>query len=98
MKINIITLVSEISGVIYTLGRKQHRSLKRKVVSFSDLRTINPTNPMVFEDANLEDMRQLHHDVLGISLEATDYDVKRILIDGGSLTNLLFLPCCKIMK
>lgn len=64
MTINIIVGGSLISGISRAVGCKHCRHLKKKAVIASEC---VPIDPVTFEDADLEGMRQPHHDARHIS-------------------------------
>ncbi|KAL5572667.1 hypothetical protein UlMin_022264 [Ulmus minor] len=97
--INVITDGSDISGISYSATRRHARvsvnpetcssqppagDYKDQVISFVDNEATTLINP--------------HHDALVISLLVANCKIKRILVDNGSSTNVLFLNMLKEMK
>lgn len=58
--------------------------LKGKIITFNNHGAVDPTDLIVFQDADFEGRRYLHHDALVISHDIADYDFKRNLSNGGA--------------
>ncbi|XP_074309203.1 uncharacterized protein LOC141643792 [Silene latifolia] len=54
--------------------------------------------PITFSDCDLVGIIDVHHDGLVISMQIRTANVRRILVDGGSLVNLIMLDVLKVMK
>ncbi|XP_074290559.1 uncharacterized protein LOC141617274 [Silene latifolia] len=57
-----------------------------------------PPPPPLYEVKFINDIPDLHHDGLVISMQIRTTNVRRILIDGGSSVNLIMLDILKAMK
>ena len=53
---------------------------------------------IAFTEENLKEVRVLHDDPIIISLTIANFNVKKILVDNGSLTNILFYDTFQRMK
>lgn len=52
---------------------------------------------ILFSESEMEHVTFLHNDALVITTEIDGYDVKRVLIDSGSSTDILFLYALRNM-
>ena len=51
-----------------------------------------------YSNEDLREVRTLHDDPIVVSLTISNYDVKRILVDNGSLIDILFYDAFQKMK
>ncbi|XP_031253460.1 uncharacterized protein LOC116111414 [Pistacia vera] len=95
---SIISRGSEISGVSYSSAKRYARANHHLEVQSIHLSPWLHTNQVIqFEDDELVTLAASHHDALVISLYITNILVKRVFVDGGSLTNIPFLETVKAM-
>lgn len=57
-----------------------------------------PSNIISFIDEGMYHVTNPHDDALVITFKMNDFDVKRILVDSGSLTDVLFLDALLVME
>ncbi|XP_074283049.1 uncharacterized protein LOC141607597 [Silene latifolia] len=84
---------SENYGLTSSVAKKIARTPKTKS-------PCKPGNipPITFSDCDLVGIPNLHHDGLVISMQIGTATVRRILVDRGSLVNLIILDVFKAMK
>lgn len=97
--VNIIMGSSEVSGITYSTARRHARVVVNPKTS------ISPTPPsaasnLVLSFIDNEDSTLINplHDTLVISLLISNYRIKRILVDNGSSTNIIFLNTLREMN
>ncbi|XP_074293261.1 uncharacterized protein LOC141620237 [Silene latifolia] len=95
--INVITGGSELSGLTYSAAKRRATESKGDHpetsyrVSQSDL-------PLVtFDETDVENGAEQHHDALTITLSIGNCTVRKVLVDTGSSVNLSMLETLKIM-
>ncbi|KAL5576029.1 hypothetical protein UlMin_017728 [Ulmus minor] len=97
--INVITGGSEISGISYSAARRHARVSVNPETCSSQPPAGDYTNQVIsFVDNEATALINPHHDALVISLLVANCKIKRILVDNGSSTNVLFLNALKEMK
>ena len=93
---NIITGGSEVSGITYSTARRHAWVVINPETNTSPPLSNTTTNQLIFfvdnEDSTLINP---HHDALVISLLIANYRIKRVLIDKGSSTNVIFVNALK---
>ncbi|XP_074283495.1 uncharacterized protein LOC141608044 [Silene latifolia] len=95
--VSVITGGSEIYGLTYSAAKRHATETKGDKPEFSlrvsrqDLLTIS------FDEADIPDMAEHHHDALIITLSIRNCLVKKILVDTGSSVNLIMLETLKNM-
>ncbi|KAL5560386.1 hypothetical protein UlMin_036597 [Ulmus minor] len=97
--INVITGGSEISGISYSAARRHARVFVNRETCSSQPPVGDYTDQVIsFVDNEATTLINLHHDALVISLLVANCKIKRILVDNGSSTNVLFLNALQEMK
>ncbi|KAL5545185.1 hypothetical protein UlMin_008969 [Ulmus minor] len=97
--INVITGGSEISGISYSAARRHARVSVNPETCSSQPPAGEATDQVIsFVDNEATSLINPHHDALVISLLVANCKIKRILVDNGSSTNVLFLNALKEMK
>ncbi|KAL5580697.1 hypothetical protein UlMin_013139 [Ulmus minor] len=97
--INVITGGSEISGISYSAARRHARVSVNPETCSSQPPAGDYTDQVIsFVDNEATALINPHHDALVISLLVANCKIKRILVDNGSSTNVLFLTALKEMK
>ncbi|KAI3757912.1 hypothetical protein L6452_05456 [Arctium lappa] len=98
---NCITGGSDICGTTYSAA-KRHASRgpddrpipkEARLKEDAELEAM----PLTFDQADLDDVHQKHHDGLIIQLSIGNCLTKRILVDGGSSANIIFFDAVKAM-
>ncbi|XP_031285190.1 uncharacterized protein LOC116143884 [Pistacia vera] len=95
---SIISRGSKISGISYS-STKRHARANQHL----EVKSIHPsprayTNQIIqFEDDEPATLAAPHHDALVISLQIANILVKKVFVDEGSSTNILFLEAVKAM-
>ncbi|XP_062104496.1 uncharacterized protein LOC133815702 [Humulus lupulus] len=89
--VNCITGGSEVSGITYSAAKRHARSTTSGEVLHSTNTNIDPNLVISFTSTEATDLLNPHHDALVISINVANCLVKRVLIDNGSSTNILFL-------
>ena len=96
---NVITGGSEVSGITYSAARRHARAAVNLETSLSPTLPSGASNLVLsFIDNEDSTLINPHHDVLVISLLIANCLIKRILIDNGSSTNVIFLSASKEMN
>ncbi|KAL5543502.1 hypothetical protein UlMin_007286 [Ulmus minor] len=96
---NVIIGSSEVSGITYSAARRHARVVVNLETSLSPTSPIGASNLILtFIDNEDSILINPHHDTLVISLLIANYRSKRILIDNGSSTNVIFLNALKEMN
>lgn len=97
--VNITTGGSEVSGINYSAARRHARVVVIPETSLSPTRHTGASN-LVLSFINNEDSTLInpHHDALVISLLIANCWIKRILVNNGSSTNVIFLSALKEMN
>ncbi|KAL5549568.1 hypothetical protein UlMin_004799 [Ulmus minor] len=97
--VNVITGGSEVSGITYSAARRHARVVVNPENNMSPTPQTGASNLVLSfidnEDSNLVNP---HHDALVISLLIANCRIKRILVDNGSSTNVIFLSALKEMN
>ncbi|KAL5577724.1 hypothetical protein UlMin_019423 [Ulmus minor] len=97
--INVITGGSEINGISYSAARRHARVSVNPETCSSQPPASDYTDQVIsFVDNEATSLINPHHDALVISLLVANCKIKRILVDNGSSTNVLFLNALKEMK
>lgn len=84
-----------ISGI--TISSIKHRHVdpcNPKIISYASLFH----EPISFKEGDLQKEVHPHHDAFVISILLANFKVKRILVDTGSSTNILFIEAVKQMQ
>ncbi|XP_021747717.1 uncharacterized protein LOC110713576 [Chenopodium quinoa] len=92
--VNVITGGSDICGLTYSAARKIARTGNPEEVVPMDARSNQDkaleAMVLAFDECDLGDYREEHHDSLVISLTIGNCLLKRVLVDRGSSSNVLF--------
>ncbi|XP_013588883.1 uncharacterized protein LOC106368462 [Brassica napus] len=88
--IHVISGGSEISGVSHASAKKSTRNAKHGLETTKPKRFLLCTNEISFTAKEQEKIMAPHHDALVISLTVENCLVKRILVDNGSSSNIIF--------
>ena len=96
---NVITGDSEVNGITYSAARRHARAAINPETSLSPTPPSGSSN-LVLSFINNEDSTLInpHHNALVISLLVANCRIKRILVDNGSSTNVIFLSALKKMN
>ncbi|XP_074293578.1 uncharacterized protein LOC141620666 [Silene latifolia] len=95
--VSVITGGSEICGLTYSAAKRHVTETKGDKPEFS-LRVSRQDLPAIsFNEADVPDEAQHHHDALIITLSIGNCLVKKILVDTGSSVNLIMLETLKNM-
>ncbi|XP_074306035.1 uncharacterized protein LOC141641263 [Silene latifolia] len=95
--VSIITGGSEICGLTYSAAKRHATETKGDKPEFS-LRVSRQDLPAIsFDEADIPDEAEHHHDTLIITLSIGNCLVKKILVDTGSSMNLIILETLKNM-
>ncbi|XP_074301515.1 uncharacterized protein LOC141632912 [Silene latifolia] len=95
--ISVITRGSEICGLTYSAAKRHATETKEDKPEFS-LRVSREDLPAIsFDEADIPDEVEHHHDALIITLSIGNCPVKKILVDTGSSVNLIMLETLKNM-
>ena len=85
-------------------ARREERNLRTKSVGWyvfgiSEERNLKPrvSTPIIFTDEDLATVKLLHADPLVIKLRIRDSIVSRVLIDGGSILDVIFWSALRRM-
>ncbi|XP_033134307.1 uncharacterized protein LOC117127764 [Brassica rapa] len=89
--IHVISGGSEVSGVSHTAAKKSTRNAKHSLETAQPKRLRLGTYEISFTAKEQEKILALHHDALVVSLTIANCLVKRILVDNGSSSNIIFL-------
>ncbi|KAI3770601.1 hypothetical protein L6452_01741 [Arctium lappa] len=99
--INCITGGSDLCGTTYSAAKRHasrgpdDRPIPKEARSKEDAEL--EAMPLMFNQSDLEDVHQKHHDGLIIQLSIGNCLTKRILVDGGSSANIIFFDAVKAM-
>ena len=88
--IHVISGGSEVSGVNHTAAKKSTRNTKHGLETIQPKRLLLGTDEISFIAKEQEKILAPHHDALVISLTVANCLVKRILVDNGSSSNIIF--------
>ena len=88
--IHVISGGSEVSGVSHTAAKKNTRSAKHGLGTSQPKRLLLGTDEISFTAKEQEKILAPHHDAQVISLTVANCLVKRILVDNGSSSNIIF--------
>ncbi|XP_074315633.1 uncharacterized protein LOC141651837 [Silene latifolia] len=95
--VNVITGGSEICGLTYSVAKRHTTETKGYKPEFS-LRVSRQDLPAIsFDEVDIPDKAEHHHDALIITLSIRNCLVKKILVDTGSSVNLIMLETLKNM-
>ncbi|KAF3530298.1 hypothetical protein DY000_02040212 [Brassica cretica] len=81
---------SEVSGVSHAAAKKSTRNANHGQETTQPKRLLLGTNEISFTAKEQEKILAHHHDALVISLTEANWLVKRILVDNGSSSNIIF--------
>ncbi|KAF3497309.1 hypothetical protein DY000_02053183 [Brassica cretica] len=93
--IHVISGGSEISGVSHAAAKKSTRNAKHGLETTKPKRLLLGTDEISFTAKEQEKILATHHDALVISLTVANCLVKRILVDNGSSSNIIFQTACQ---
>ncbi|KAK9714578.1 hypothetical protein RND81_06G105000 [Saponaria officinalis] len=93
-EVKFITGGSEICGLNHSAAKRIAKEAKLKPPT-PQVRNITP---ITFDDSDLQDIPDLHHDGLVISIQIGTARVRRVLVDGGSSVNLIMADVLKAMS
>ncbi|GFY88915.1 hypothetical protein Acr_06g0008550 [Actinidia rufa] len=90
------------SGGCLTSSRKKHarsalRLAEEEIYNFSSS-YVGDQTPITFSNDDLRGLHLPHNDALVVSAVIANFNVQRILIDNGSLADILFISAFKRMK
>ena len=88
--IHVISGGSEISGVSHASAKKSTRNTNHGLETTTPKRLLLGTDEISFTSKEQEKILAPHHDALVISLTVANCLVKRILVDNGSSSNIIF--------
>ncbi|XP_013594495.1 PREDICTED: uncharacterized protein LOC106302555 [Brassica oleracea var. oleracea] len=88
--IHVISGGSEVSRVSHATAKKSTRNAKHGLETTQPKRLLLGTDEISFAAKEQEKILALHHDALVISLTVANFLVKRILVDNGSSSNIIF--------
>ncbi|XP_013614080.1 PREDICTED: uncharacterized protein LOC106320259 [Brassica oleracea var. oleracea] len=88
--IHVISGGSEISGISHTAAKKSTWNAKHSLEAAKPKRLLLGTYEISFTAKEQEKVLAPHHDALVISLTVENCLVKRILVDNGSSSNIIF--------
>ncbi|XP_013727509.2 uncharacterized protein LOC106431243 [Brassica napus] len=89
--IHVISGGSEIRGISHAAAKKSTRNAKYGLETAQPKRLLLGTDEISFTAKKQERILAPHHDALVVSLTVANCLVKRILIDNGSSSNIIFL-------
>ncbi|XP_013665270.2 uncharacterized protein LOC106369696 [Brassica napus] len=89
--IHVISGGSEVSGVSHAAAKKSTRNAKHGLETTQPKRLLLSTDEISFTSKEQEKILAPHHDSLVVSLTIANCLVKRILVDNGSSSNIIFL-------
>ena len=90
--VNVITGGTEVSGITYSAARWHARAVVNLETNSSPPPSYMATNQVItFVDNENSTLINPHHDALVISLLIANCRIKRVLVDNGSSTNVLFI-------
>ena len=90
--IHVISGGSEVSDVSHAAAMKSTRNAKHGLETAQPKRLLLGTDEISFTAKEQEKILAPHHDALVVSLTIANCLVKRILVDNGSSSNIIFLP------
>lgn len=97
--VNVITGGSEVSSITYLATRRHTHVVVNPETSLSPTLHTGASNLVLsFIDNEDSTMINPHHDALVILQLIANYRIKRILVDNGSSTNVIFLSALKEMN
>ncbi|KAL5546372.1 hypothetical protein UlMin_006059 [Ulmus minor] len=97
--VNVITGGSEVSGITYSAARRHARAAVNPENNMSPTPQTGASNLVLsFIDNEDSTLINPHHDALVISLLIANCLIKKILIDNGSSTNVIFLSALREMN
>ncbi|XP_056857014.1 uncharacterized protein LOC108833887, partial [Raphanus sativus] len=88
--IHVITGGSEVSGISSAAAKKSTRNARNGQEAEGPKRLLLGTDEIIFTAREQEKVLAPHHDALVISLTIANCLVKRILVDNGSSSNIIF--------
>ncbi|CAH9113444.1 unnamed protein product [Cuscuta epithymum] len=90
--INFINGGSDLCGLTYSAAKRHAREYSRdkslQVCQVERRRDDWRNTDIAFDESDMSDPMQPHHDTLVISLRVANFEVKRVLVDNGSTTNI----------
>ncbi|XP_038715058.1 uncharacterized protein LOC120008756 [Tripterygium wilfordii] len=89
---------SEISGISHSAIKRNARKAVNPILQSTEPVTPWSGQIISFIDNEATQLLNPHHDALVISILVANYTIKRVLVDNGSSTNVLFLSCLKAME
>ena len=96
---NVITVGSEVCGITYLAARRHAHAAVNPETSLSPTLPDEASNLVLsFIDNEDSTLINPHHDARVISLLIANCRIKRILVDNGSSTNVIFLSTLKEMN
>ncbi|XP_074298583.1 uncharacterized protein LOC141629494 [Silene latifolia] len=95
--VSIITGGSEICGLTYSAAKQHETETKGDKLEFSLRVSRQDLTVISFDEADIPDEAEHHHDVLIITLSIGNCLIKKILVETGSSVNLIMLETLKNM-
>ena len=96
---NVITGGLEVSGITYSVARQHAHTVVNPETSLSPTPPSRASNLVLsFIDNEDSTLINPHHNALVISLLIANYRIKRILVDNGFSTNVIFLNALREMN
>ncbi|XP_013617457.1 PREDICTED: uncharacterized protein LOC106323968 [Brassica oleracea var. oleracea] len=89
--IHVISRGYEVSGLSHAAAKKSTRNAKHGLETAQPKRLLLGTDEISFTAKEQEKILAPHHDALVVSLNIANCLVKRILVDNGSSSNIIFL-------
>ncbi|KAL5576532.1 hypothetical protein UlMin_018231 [Ulmus minor] len=97
--VNVITGGSEVSGITYSAAMRHARAAINPETNLSPTPPSGASNLVLsFIDNEDSTLISPHHDALVISLFIANFQIKRILVDNESSTNVIFISALKEMN
>ncbi|XP_009788553.2 uncharacterized protein [Nicotiana sylvestris] len=93
--VNVISGGEEINGVAYTAANKVSKVI---ITHGKRIRHVLEEESIIFDDVDVDGVLTPHNDALVISLLVYNINVKRVLINPGSLVNIILLRVLNEMQ
>ncbi|KAK9705346.1 hypothetical protein RND81_07G049900 [Saponaria officinalis] len=93
-EVKFISGESEICGLTHSAAKRIAKEVKLKPPTTQ----VKNVTPVTFDNSDLQDIPDLHHDGLVIIIQIGTARVRRVLVDGGSSANLIMMDALKAMS